>query len=420
MVSKNFQEKYMKLAFPFLFTLLPCLIVFSCGNLNTDGDSGFAAFKTERAAWENNPAGDYYLTLTHEIGLARYTTASLVKNGIPEYVETGGASVTLTDNFPFPPPAETIGGIYALLEEAFSADSPPSVEFDIQSHTPKRVRIKNYEGSGQDYLLFVVSFAPQTGGEDNLDVEEFDIARLKTEKEAWEAQNIQNYRFIGALHLDYPSVPVWVAISPDAAPVLECPPGFSASEFEQAEKDDMFFAKTIVEIYSAIESNIKDALDYVGANPNAGVKIQIAYNAEYHYPEFFSENLYDRPSGEVKDGGGWSFEITGFERLDMDRKTDVVNFDIERFQNEKAAWEAQDLAAYRFTAKMLLDYPVVPVRITVKDTGESEIEPIAHDDFTEPDLEMAALYGKTISDIYASIEADIRKERNTPRNEHQG
>jgi hypothetical protein len=269
-------KKTMKLKIFFLFTLLPCLILLSCGNLDsegkTDADAAFASFKTERAAWENNPAGDYSLILTHKIGSTQYTTAALVKNGVPEYVETGGVSITLTDNFPFPPPAETIQEIYAALEEAFSAGSSVSIEFDTQTHTPKRVRIKNYDGSGQDYTLVVVSFAPQTGGGDNLDY--------------------------------------------------------------------------------------------------------------------------------------------------MDRKTDVVNFDIERFQNEKTAWEAQGLAAYRFTAQMLLNYPVVPVRITVQDTGEPEIEPITHDDFTEPDIEMAALYGKTISDIYASIEADIKKERNTPRDEY--
>jgi hypothetical protein len=247
-----------------------------------------------------------------------------------------------------------------------------------------------------------------------------DRAVFEAERAAWEAQNIQNYRFIGTLNLDYPSVPVLVTISPDADPVLECPPGFSETEFEQeAEKYHMFFAKTIGEIYSAIESNIEEALNDVSANPNVDVKIQIAYNAEYHYPESFSTGLYDRPSGQARDGGGWGFEISGFEQLDyMEWKTDAVHFDRERFQNERAAWEAQDITAYRFTAQMLLDYPVVPVRITVKDTGEPEVEPVIHDDLTEPDIEMAALYGKTIPDICASIEASIEKERNTPREEH--
>jgi hypothetical protein len=88
------------------------------------------------------------------------------------------------------------------------------------------------------------------------------------------------------------------------------------------------------------------------------------------------------------------------------------------FKTERAAWEAQGITAYRFTAQMLLNYPVVPVRITVKGNGEPEIEQITHDDFTESDLEMATLYGKTISDTYASIEAALEKERNTPRDEH--
>ncbi|MDR1230465.1 MAG: hypothetical protein LBK61_03580 [Spirochaetaceae bacterium] len=155
-----------------------------------------------------------------------------------------------------------------------------------------------------------------TDGRDSLavDVEKFDTARLKAEKEAWKAQNIQKYRFIGTLSLDYPSVPVWVTISPGADPVLECPPGFSKTEFEQEEeKYYMFFAKPIEEIYSAIEANIDEALNEVSANPNVGITVYIAYNAESHYPESFFTGSYDRPSGEVGDGGGWGFKISGFE-----------------------------------------------------------------------------------------------------------
>jgi hypothetical protein len=271
----------MKQRSSFLFALLPCLISLSCGGLDSDSgfkekpddDTGFTVFKTEKAAWENRPAGDYHLTLTHKIASKQYATAALVKDGVPVYVETGGVSVASPDNFPFPPPVETILEIYELLEEAFSAGSSVSIKFDAQTHTPKSVWIKNYDGPGLDYTLAVVNFAPESGGEDN-------------------------------------------------------------------------------------------------------------------------------------------------KETDMDRETNVVNFDMERFQTEKAAWEAQDITAYRFTTQILLDYPVVPVRITVKGNAEPEIEPVVHDGFMEPDIEMSVLYGKTVSEIYAAIEADIEKEKSAPRDEH--
>lgn len=96
------------------------------------------------------------------------------------------------------------------------------------------------------------------------------------------------------------------------------------------------------------------------------------------------------------------------------RIDDIIEFDMERFQNEKNAWEALDIIAYRFTVRLLGDYPSYFVRITVNSAEEPEVEPLPHDDyFTEEDMERAMLYGKTIAEIYTSIEAGIERLRKT-------
>ena len=79
------------------------------------------------------------------------------------------------------------------------------------------------------------------------------------------------------------------------------------------------------------------------------------------------------------------------------RIDDIIEFDMERFQNEKNAWEALDIIAYRFTVRLLGDYPSYFVRITVNSAEEPEVEQLPHDDyFTEEDMERAMLYGKPL------------------------
>ncbi|MDR2393874.1 MAG: DUF6174 domain-containing protein [Treponema sp.] len=73
------------------------------------------------------------------------------------------------------------------------------------------------------------------------------------------------------------------------------------------------------------------------------------------------------------------------------------------FYQEKAAWEAQDIKAYRFTARTRLNIPTRPVTITVTEGTEPVIES-EHDHFD-------VLYGKTILDIYTGIEDTVREEK---------
>jgi hypothetical protein len=318
------------LYFALPIALAACLLV-SCGNLSLNNDkengvSDYITFKTEKNAWETNAVTAYYLTLTHANGSARYTTVSLVKDDTPEYVEIGGVSVTLTDNFPFPPLAQTIQEIYEILEAAFSQNASVEVVFDTQSHTPISVTIKNYNGSGKDYIL-TVDFTVAAKGDDPLntspgeyqEAEEFDMDLFRAEKEAWLAQNIQNYQFISKNFPGFPAVPVLIIVSSDAEPKLECPPDFPKTEFDQESEEDLLihsiYGKTIEEIYSRIEYIIEqEALPYVKEDSANGVQIKITYNAEYHYPEYFFIAKY---KSDIQTIGGFTiFEIRNFKRLD--------------------------------------------------------------------------------------------------------
>jgi hypothetical protein len=287
--------------------------------------SDYATFKTEKAEWETNAVTDYYLTLAHANGSASYTTVSIVRDDTPEYVETGGVSVALTDNFPFPPLAQTIQKIYEILEDEFSKNASVEVVFDTQSHTPISVTVKNHKGSGKDYILTIVDFTIAAKGDEPLDassgeykeIEEFDMDQFRAEKDAWLSQNIQNYQFISTAFLNFPTVPVLISVSPNADPKLECPPGFSKTEFEQAKERELLitFGNTIEEIYSKIEYLIREeALQYVSEDPANSVKIRITYNAECHYPEYFS--MFNYHADKMLIGGGIAFKISGFERLD--------------------------------------------------------------------------------------------------------
>jgi hypothetical protein len=75
---------------------------------------------------------------------------------------------------------------------------------------------------------------------------------------------------------------------------------------------------------------------------------------------------------------------------------------LERLRQEKAAWEAQGIKAYRFTAKVLLNMPTRPVSFAVGD----EIETIEN----ETPVELDSVFGKTTSDIYRRSEDQLKKQ----------
>jgi hypothetical protein len=95
------------------------------------------------------------------------------------------------------------------------------------------------------------------------------------------------------------------------------------------------------------------------------------------------------------------------------------NFDWNRFNQEKAAWEAQEITSYRFTTQIIVNYPVVPVHITVVPNTEPllEFEPLPNFPEAGTDLEMATIYGKTIADVYTEIKAKVERLQTAYANE---
>jgi hypothetical protein len=118
--------------------------------MDTEKDSDFMEFKTEKAAWERQNIDKYFLTLSHTKGTKRYTSLAVVSENIPTYLETGGVSVTLTpDEFPFQPLAETIEDIYETLDATWNNNSPVIITYDALWHIPKTVELENYKGTGE-------------------------------------------------------------------------------------------------------------------------------------------------------------------------------------------------------------------------------------------------------------------------------
>jgi hypothetical protein len=294
-------------------------------NKEITNDTVFATFKAEKTEWEKSAITEYYLTLTHQKGLSRYTTTALIKDDTPQYIETGGVSITLTENFPFSPLAETVQGIYEIIENAFRDETSVDISFDALSHTPISITLNNYNGSGDNYVIIIDSVVmvqeeePLIADvEGYVDAEVFNMTLFNEEKEAWLAQDMQDYRYIINTFLGIPTVPVLITVSANSNSEFECPSGFSKDDFEQAKERDSLksstLGETIDELYSEIEYIIKeDVSQYTDKDQDKGVKIAVVYNTEYHYPEYFSIVYYR--GNDILDGGGISFKISGFERL---------------------------------------------------------------------------------------------------------
>jgi hypothetical protein len=267
----------------------------ACGD-NTDKGVGYEAeyalFKTEKAAWENAAVTEYYLTLTHANGAARYTTMALVKDDTPEYIETSGVSVTLAVDFPFEPLVGTIQGLYETLEKAFAADASVEVAFDTQAHTPKQATIKNYDGAGNDYSVSVDSFVKVKGAEllDMEGLEPFDAAVFAAERAAWEAEHPGTYSFYQEHYRHSQVETTWslhfsvVDDTPDEysrrVELIVSDSSWGEGTFSLPEENEwtpFLLSKTISELYEKIEA-VWAERSYTGA------AFLIKYDAQRHYP----------------------------------------------------------------------------------------------------------------------------------------
>jgi len=206
-------------------------------------------------------------------------------------------------DIPFTPVAETIAGIYQKLEEAYEAGKRVDVSFDKNQHIPSRVKIEDYSGAGEDYIIDVVFFdvpeseKPAVKKENGwVEAAAFDWETFEAERAAWDAQGITAYRYVMQLKFDIPTGPALITVGTADDP---------------QEVDAGRWGTAIPEIYAAIEAEIRRfVLPYC---PGEVRKIKITYNKQYHYPEFYSFSSWLNGESSVGSGGG--FEISDFEVL---------------------------------------------------------------------------------------------------------
>jgi hypothetical protein len=228
---------------------------------------------------------------------------------------------------------------------------------------------------------------------------DFEKEVFDAEKAAWEAINIGDY-YLALTHiLGSQSFSSYAQVTENILSYLET--GNVSLALTAESFPFLPLAETIDDIYNTVENVWQK-----------GLPVTISFDPQTHTPKRIKIEGYD------KNGNDYvlliDFGVEPFDDVRVEKRTnDIVNFDMEYFKNEKAAWEAQGISAYRFTARMLLDMPAAPVQITVKGTEEPEIAFI-DTDFMSPDIEISALYGKTIQEIYDSIEKDIEKHRQAP------
>jgi hypothetical protein len=177
--------------------------------------------------------------------------------------------------------------------------------------------------------------------EDN-SAQPFDSAVFTAEKAAWEAQNISDYLFVIQDYAGMPSYPAEIYVSSNKVSGIE----YYTFSYEQ-EKPSLPYGETIDAMFAAIAAE-------VGHTEYA---FRITYNAQYHYPEYFSISIVP-PAGETIDGGSYWFEITSFtanprvvfgwpvEKPVQD--IDMKPFDIAVFNTQRAAWEAEHPSSYSF------------------------------------------------------------------------
>jgi hypothetical protein len=91
------------------------------------------------------------------------------------------------------------------------------------------------------------------------------------------------------------------------------------------------------------------------------------------------------------------------------REVSLIDFDKEKFDRERTAWEAQNRDSYRYQITALTDTPVAPVKVTVLPDAEPLIEYVpGYTLFWEDDAgEVVRRHGNTITALYAAMEADI-------------
>ena len=152
----------------------------------------------------------------------------------------------------------------------------------------------------KSYVLATIAFLGLmscSGDEsnDNKYIFEFDEARFKQEKEAWEKANYQNYCFtFSSRSSSYGLIENNITV---------------VNGIATGDNEDMK-TFTISELYENCENIANSYLS--GNKKNEGsyhISYYFKYNKEYHFPEEISFTQYNMPPG----GGGSSHELSNFK-----------------------------------------------------------------------------------------------------------
>lgn len=258
----------------------------------------------KQALWEAKTIYEYDFNLDHSKGEEAYWTKAHVRGTDVVYSEKSlpATGEEFTGPFPFEPLAETVAELYAAIKEAAANGTLLEVIYDSSFDFPGQVNI-----GGQRLMVSNFANPRQATVPDTPEADGFDFDRHKAEKAAWEALNIQSYKYTGELILGVPTKPVTVTVTPDGTKVEE--------SAETDEHWNYFYKEAISDIFDAIAVNVKEyVLDMESIN-NRAVKFRIEYDEEHHYPAYFVSIMYDKEGGELLDGGGGGVKITDFTKL---------------------------------------------------------------------------------------------------------
>jgi hypothetical protein len=209
------------------------------------------------------------------------------------------------------------------------------------------------------------------------------FSKLIAERAAWESQDIDEY-YISILHRVDDAAEYTQKISVKQG-IPEYLTGYvSILPFS--------FLHTIEEIYQAVESTFD-------ANQSA----TIMYDLTTHTPAYVAFKNY------LDSGKDYTLEIDfrlSIREEDLPAAVDpylagvnLADFNMDLFLQEKSAWEGQNLQVYWFVICEYNPASAAPlVEISVSRGGAHQLTPAAN-----------FAYNKTISELYADIEDEIKK-----------
>jgi hypothetical protein len=229
-------------------------------------------------------------------------------------------------------------------------------------------------------------------------------AVLEDEWAKWKALDLPDYCFTRTFNSNPPIPETIVLIQAGREPQV-LPARDGAVDFNLWDSAAIM-GNTIDEIYATI---LKEFVPRVGNETEYPHWFTIRYNAEYHYPEYFSSEVVELPQhGNILDGGYFGITITNFEvyekpELNPYAPPGCQPFDKAELEDEWAKWKALALPAYRFTRTFNSNPPRPKTIVTIQAGKEPEVVPARGVELDLAQGDGTAIMGNTIDEIYAAI-----------------